>query len=61
MSKNERQCVLSMYEMSLKKDFAYSEKIALFKGFEGLSEYLERTVITDNQALVFMLRGLHDN
>lgn len=58
MQLDEKVCVISFDEMTLKKGLEYSKAMDLIEGFEDLG-YLGRGSRIGKQALVFMARGLY--
>lgn len=61
MSNLEKQCVLLMDEISLKKSVEYDERLDVFEGFQDFAEEGGRSTKEASHAIVFMARGLYHN
>lgn len=60
MTAQEKECVLLMDEMSLKKGLEYNTRRDLIEGFQDMGNLGRESQIA-TQALVFMVRGLCEN
>ncbi|KAK9675009.1 Transposase protein [Popillia japonica] len=60
MEEAEKQCIIMFDEMKLKSLLEYSKYLDIIEGFEDYGKEFGRTKNVGTDALVFLLRGIHE-